>query len=221
MKLVKTITTNIIEKVYYHDTYPLKIVDRSVNGVPSYLYTLRGPHKQYIRPVLRRTDKINFWEEQEDVVLQSLDDIDNYKLYLYEYSGGVWFDHTMHILATPSTFDYCDSFLCERERNDKDFAEIIECLRPDPRYSNIEVGEVPYYNSRFHGQKALLRATVFPDQETYERIYENVKTREFWSVRLHNAFRFSYDMFDWSPFDEATTKRLGAFYAKKEKELYE
>lgn len=214
MKCVKTTKTNIVTKTYKHDTLPINIIETITNGKSTYSFKLNKKFKHNVRPILvLSSDK--FWEHKETVTLKSLEDINNYILYLWDSAGDIWFDVNMNILATPFVFDYCGHFIREKESNDKDFEKIISWIKSNPIYSNIKIGEIAYYNSEFVGQKALLYATVFPSQEDYERIYNLTKDEEFYSVNIRDSFRFGYRMFDFNPFDADIMKMLKEFSEKE------
>ena len=210
MRLVKTTDTVITTKVYVHDTLPLKITETTTNGKVAYSYTAHPKQSHNTEAVLRNSPE-QFWVPQLPLELTCLEDVDKMHLFFYDYAGEIWFDQDMNPLAHPFEFDYCGSFLKERFPNDPEFAALMNWIQTDSRYINTTIGEIAYYNSNFCGQKALLRATVLPDQESYSQIYAVVKDDPYYSVRLRDAYRFGGSMVRNSPFDEATTARLKEF----------
>jgi len=214
MQLIKTRKTTTITKIYKHDTLPINVAEIDCNGKISYSYEL---NKKFIHSVVPKliipSDK--FWLQKGNVTLTSLEDIDKYTLYLWDCSGDIWFDYNMNVVSTPFTFDYCSHHVRERYSNDKDFEKIIDWIKNNPIYADIKIGEIEYYNADFDGQKALKLATVFPRQEQYEKIYNLVKDKEYYSVKLRDCFRFGYDMFKYNPFNEKTMKMLKEFYGRE------
>jgi hypothetical protein len=98
-------------------------------------------------------------------------------------SGHMFFDSNAVPYTLPRGFNYIDS-----QFNNKYFnlPELLEYLKGHPWVLNkedLKIEDVPYYNCS-DGRDKYISVLICPDQETYAKIYELVKTDKFFSCRI-------------------------------------
>ena len=99
-------------------------------------------------------------------------------------SGHMLFDSNAIPYTLPDTFDYIGSPFSNEYCN---LPELLKYLKGHPWVLNkeeLKIENIPYYNSKEGRDKCISDIIIRPDQETYEKIYEVVKTDKYFSCRV-------------------------------------
>lgn len=198
IKKVK-VETDVIKRTTYRTTEGLTIVETAKNDEDK-TYNLFSEKK--LSALVLDVPKDSFKEglpslneiADKVVTIKDLSDIDKYFICYIDYSSEIIFDINKKIMTKTYTFDYIGS-LSENIPNDPIYKELIEKLKEHPFILELSEEKIPYYNSNFSGQKAIKEMKIKISQEKYEEIYKEAKEKdkEFWSVRMSDAIKMSYE----------------------------
>jgi hypothetical protein len=99
-------------------------------------------------------------------------------------SGHMLFDSNAIPYTLPHRFDYIGTPFNNEYCN---LPELLKYLKNHPWVLNkeeLKIENIPYYNSQEGRDKCIRDLILRPDQETYAKIYELVKTDKFFSCRV-------------------------------------
>jgi len=200
MKIKKTKEEiTITKKITYRTDTGLTVLETIVNDNDSTFYVSSGKYldalifdlpKDYFKKGLPP-----FKEIQDKVVkIKSLEDLDKYLIYLIDYRSEIIFNTNKIPMTKTYSFNYIGS-LTEKVPNDPYYKALIEKLKEHPFVLELSEDFVPYYNADFHNQKGIKQAKIRISQEKYEEIYNVLKEKDkkFWSVRMSEAIKMSYE----------------------------
>ena len=99
-------------------------------------------------------------------------------------SGHMLFDSNAIPYTLPVRFDYIGSPFNNEYCN---LPELLKYLKNHPWVLNqdeLEIEDIPYYNRHDGREQRISDIIIRPDQETYVKIYELVKTDKYFSCRV-------------------------------------
>jgi hypothetical protein len=99
-------------------------------------------------------------------------------------SGHMLFDSKAVPYTLPRRFDYVGSPFNNEHCN---LPELLKYLKGHPWVLNkddLKIEDIPYYNREDGCDKCISKAIIRPDQETYAKIYDLVKTDKYFSSRI-------------------------------------
>lgn len=86
---------------------------------------------------------------------------------------------------------YCD-YIGGYTNKDYDLKKCMEHLSRNPNVSELEIEEIPYYNSDFHGHSGL-QFFYYPPQEEIDMLYHKYKKDQYWSCKIRDEYKTSYE----------------------------
>jgi hypothetical protein len=128
-----------------------------------------------------------FWtyeyhEMSDEEILEG--NISEKNLVWFYNSGHMLFDSNAVPYTLPRRFDYIGSPFINKHCN---LPELLKYLKGHPWVLNkdeLKIEDIPYYNCHDGCDKCISDIIIRPDQETYAKIYELVKTDKFFSCRV-------------------------------------
>lgn len=103
------------------------------------------------------------------------------------YSGFLFHIWKEEPIAKPIYCDYIGGYTNKHY----DLKKCFDHLAKNPKVSNLEIEEIPSYNSDFNGH-AGLKYFYLPDQDELDMLYHKYKKEEFWSCRIKEEFNTHY-----------------------------
>lgn len=105
-----------------------------------------------------------------------------------DYSGFIFHILKEEPISIPIYCNYIGGYTNE----DYDLQKCYDHLKENPNVFQLEIQEIPYYNSKFDGHKGL-EYYYWPDQEEFDMLYHKYKKNQYWTVRMKDEIRTSYD----------------------------
>ena len=128
------------------------------------------------------------------VEIKSLEDLDKYYICYIENASQTIFNLNKKIISKVYNFDYIGS-LSEKVPDDLAYKNLIDKLKNHPFVLELSESKIPYYNASFRGQNGIKEMKIRISQAKYEELYKEskLKDKQFWSVRMSEAIKMSYD----------------------------
>jgi len=197
MKLINNETTNI-EVLTYETSIEGVIAKQTITNGKASNFTLqcidKPDHIEKVWVGISSNAKPCTYEEFKDSCKFGFEDVSELNsenvYFIYDY-GHVIFDHEWNVVPYIHSFDYIGTPF---HNGCLDLDKALQVLKNHPWIINkdgLKIEDIPYYNVDDE-QDAFIKVSILPDKDTYNKLYQQVKNMQSWSVRLKELLHDGY-----------------------------